>query len=1050
MSNSSIPTPKTFPFIGNLRSINIKAFSQSLFELAKDFEENRIYKLILPTTNMIILGSQELVHEVSDASRFIKKPSTSLKELERLLGDGLIAVDTSNPAWGKAHRLLMPAFGPVAIQDLFPQMLDIAEQMMLKFERMGETHVFDVSDEMTKLTLDTIALCSFNYRFNSFYSDELHSFVKPMVDSLSEMGRRMTRFPLKTKLMFGTNRKHTSNIEYMHEVGAKIVQTRKKDPNKDKYKDLLNVMLNGIDPVTGEGLSDDNIKNQMITFLIAGHETTSGLLTFAIYELLNNPDKLKIAQEEVEKVLGDQEPTIDHLPQLTYIDQVLKEALRLHPIAPMYSIIALEDTVIGGKYEVKKDENVTILIGWLHKDKTAWGEDVEAFKPERFAVENIEQLPEDSYKPFGNGQRACIGRFFAMQEGILCLAMLLQRFDIEGSDPNYVLKINEALTIKPDNLKMRVKRKELIIKKKESSKVNQEIEEEERRENINKNAKPLWILFGSNTGLSEGFARKIYQQAYQYGYQPTLKAMDDSVNQLDKGIPVVIVTASYEGKPPRNAVKFLEWLENFKGSTLEGIEYAVLGCGHRDWIKTYQAIPTKVDQLLAQLGGKPILKRGVLNGATNVYDAFNQWQEQFWLKMPKKDIEGHDFSVKVSHNRPEILEQKILRKGIVLANKELVDMTHPLGRSKRHIEIELPKGMEYKSGDYLSILPSNPRGNIERIFRRLGYTVDTQITIQANTTKHFHLPVGYPVTLLDVFTNYVELGQPITQKQIERLSSFCPCTPEKNALSKLAENVVYEHEILKKRISVLDLLERYASIHIPIKELLELLPPIKPRLYSIASSPYLDKEKVALTVAVVDSPAWSGQGDYKGIASNYLANLPVGGEVQIETQAAMTSFQLPKDASVPVLMIGAGSGIAPFRGFVQERSVLKEKGEVLGEAVLFFGCDHPKVDALYADEFDQWEQEKVVNVFRAYSAVAENDIKFVQHRLWAERKKVYELIQKGAKIFVCGEGQYLVPAVQQTLIDIYKTLANISENEAETWFENLKKEGKSYAVDAFI
>ncbi|MFT5647631.1 MAG: cytochrome P450/NADPH-cytochrome P450 reductase, partial [Aureispira sp.] len=645
MSDSNIPSPKTFPVIGNLRSINPMAFSQSLFELAKDFEENRIYKLMLPTNNMIILGSQELVHEVSDESRFAKKIGGVMKEVETLLGDGLVSAETESLAWGKAHRLLVPVFGPIAIRNLFPQMLDIAEQMMLKLERRGETHAFEVSEEMTKLTLDTIALCSFNYRFNSFYSEELHPFVKSMVDALNEMGNRLIRLPLQTMLMLKTKRRYFSNIEYMNKVGAEIIQTRKKDPNKEKYNDLLNVMLNGVDPVSGEGLSEENIKNQMITFLIAGHETTSGLLTFAIYELLNNPDKLKIAQEEVKNVLSDQQPTIDHFSKLSYISQVLKEASRLNPATPIYVVTALEDTVIGGKYKIKKNENIAVLIKWLHRDKTVWGEDVEAFRPERFSAENAEQLPEDCYKAFGSGERACIGRFFAMQEAVLVLAMLLQRFDIEKADPDYKLKVEGALTVKPGDFKIKVKRKESVIIKKKPPKKDEKVEEKERT----KTGKPLLILFGSNTGLSEGFAGRIYQQAYQYGYQPTLGAMDNYVNQLDKEVPVVIVTASYDGKPPKNAVKFLEWLENFKGAALEGIQYAVLGCGHKDWIKTYQAVPTKVDELLAQLGGKSILKRAALNGAENFYDAFDQWQEQFWLKMPKENIEGQNFSVEVSN-----------------------------------------------------------------------------------------------------------------------------------------------------------------------------------------------------------------------------------------------------------------------------------------------------------------------------------------------------------------------------------------------------------------
>ncbi|BDS09401.1 bifunctional cytochrome P450/NADPH--P450 reductase [Aureispira anguillae] len=1049
MIKSSIPTPKTFPLLGNLKNINPKAFSQSLFEIAKDFEEGRIYKLILPNNDMVIVGSQELVHEVSDPSRFGKNTKL-FKEIQGLLGDGLVTAETESLAWGKAHRLLMPAFGPVAIRNLFPQMLDIAEQMMLKFERMGAEHSFDVSEEMTKLTLDTIALCSFNYRFNSFYSEELHPFVESMVDSLSEMGKRAVRFPLQTKLMVKTNQKYFADIDYMHTVGAEIVRNRKKDPKKDKYNDLLNIMLNGVDPISGERLSDDNIKNQMITFLIAGHETTSGLLTFAIYELLNNPNKLKKAQEEVQRILGNNQPTIDHLPQLTYIDQVLKETLRLHPIAPMYTIAALEDTVIGGKYLVKKDENVTVLIGWLHRDKAVWGEDVEAFKPERFAIENAEQLPENCFKPFGNGKRACIGRFFAMQEAVLALAMLLQRFDLKKDNPNYNLKIKEAITIKPDNFRIRVERKEEVAIVAPSLNPSETIANNKTKQVINKNGKPLLILFGSNTGLSEGFAHKIYQEATEYGYQPTLGAMDDYVNRLDKDIPVVIVTASYEGKPPRNAVKFMDWLENGNVSSLAGIQYAVLGCGHKDWLKTYQAIPIKVDQLLSKWGGKALIERGALNGATNVYGDFDKWQDQFWEKMPKGKTEKQGFSVVVSNNRLETLEQKVLRQGVIIENKELVDMTHPLGRSKRHIEIELPKDMPYQSGDYLSILPSNPKENIERIFQRLGYTIDTQITIQAADAQLFHLPVGYPVALFDIFTNYVELGQPATQKQVELLASYCPCPPEKNALIKLTDESIYTEEVLHKRVSVLDLLECYASIDIPLEQLLKILPPLKPRLYSIASSPYWDDQKVALTVAVVDAPAWSGQGQYKGVASNYLAHLPVGGQVQIDTQPATSAFHLPTDLSVPLIMIAAGSGIAPFRGFVQERSIQKQKGNSVGEIVLFFGCDHPEVDALYMDEFCQWEQEEVVQVFRAYSALEEGDIKFVQHKLWAERKRVYELLQKGAKVFVCGDGKYMAPAVQKTFIDIYKACAKVSREEAKVWLDGIQKEGLRYATDIFI
>lgn len=155
-------------------------------------------------------------------------------------------------------------------------------------------------------------------------------------------------------------------------------------------------------------LDDENIRYQIITFLIAGHETTSGLLSFAIYFLMNNPEKLKKAQQEVDEVLGDEVPDYKQVKKLKYVRMVLNEALRLWPTAPAFSVYAKEDTTLNGKYNVKKDEVFTLLIPELHRDPSVWGEDVESFIPERF--EDPVSIPYHAYKPFGNGQRACIGQ----------------------------------------------------------------------------------------------------------------------------------------------------------------------------------------------------------------------------------------------------------------------------------------------------------------------------------------------------------------------------------------------------------------------------------------------------------------------------------------------------------------------------------------------------------------------------------------------------------------------------------------------------------------
>jgi cytochrome P450/NADPH-cytochrome P450 reductase len=165
--------------------------------------------------------------------------------------------------------------------------------------------------------------------------------------------------------------------------------------------------------------------------MIAGHETTGGLLSFALYALLKNPAVLARAHEEVDHVLGTALsvlPTYAQVHQVPYVSQILDETLRLWPTAPVFTRHPYEDTVIGGKYRLEKDSAAMILVGMLHRDQQVWGQPPEQFDPDRFSPENRTKLPPNAYKPFGTGQRACIGRQFALQEANLVLSMLLQHY----------------------------------------------------------------------------------------------------------------------------------------------------------------------------------------------------------------------------------------------------------------------------------------------------------------------------------------------------------------------------------------------------------------------------------------------------------------------------------------------------------------------------------------------------------------------------------------------------------------------------------------------
>lgn len=216
---------------------------------------------------------------------------------------------------------------------MFDEMHDIATQLCMKFARHGSQTPFNASDDFTRLALDTLALCAMDFRFNSYYHEEMHPFITAMGDFLSEAGRRNKRPGFAPNFLYrAANEKYFNDIAIMRKTADEVVANRKKNPSD--RKDLLNAMLNGVDPTTGEKLSDDNITDQLITFLIAGHETTSGLLSFAFYYLLKNPSTYQKVQQEVDQVIGREPIKVEHVTKLPYVASVCTP---LVPFVPVYT-----------------------------------------------------------------------------------------------------------------------------------------------------------------------------------------------------------------------------------------------------------------------------------------------------------------------------------------------------------------------------------------------------------------------------------------------------------------------------------------------------------------------------------------------------------------------------------------------------------------------------------------------------------------------------------------------------------------------------------------
>ncbi len=218
--------------------------------------------------------------------------------------------------------------------------------------------------------------------------------------------------------------------------------------------DLLDLMLNSTHPTTGRRLDPVNIRQQVITFIVAGHETTSGALSFALYYLTQNPEVLARAKAEVDSLWGmsdNPKPAYGDVAKLRYVRAVLDETLRLWPTAPGYLRVARKDTVLGGRYRIKRGQWVLVVLPLVQRDPQVWPEP-ERFDPDRFAPGEMKGRAH-AYKPFGTGQRACIGRQFALHEAVLTLAMILHRYDL-AADNDYQLKIAESITLKPRGFRL--------------------------------------------------------------------------------------------------------------------------------------------------------------------------------------------------------------------------------------------------------------------------------------------------------------------------------------------------------------------------------------------------------------------------------------------------------------------------------------------------------------------------------------------------------------------------------------------------------------------
>lgn len=445
------------PLLGDVLGVNRRTPVQDSMRLAGEL--GPIFRRRAFGKEFVFVWGAPLAADLADETRFAKHVGLGVANLRPIAGDGLFTAYNHEPNWQLAHDVLAPGFSREAMEGYHGMMLAVAERLTGHWDREAAAgRTVDVPGDMTKLTLETIARTGFGHDFGSFERDRPHPFVTAMVGTLTYAQRlNSVPAPLAPLMLRAAARRNAADMAHLNRTVDDLVAARRRSGRGEG--DLLDRMLETAHPETGEKLSAQNVRKQVITFLVAGHETTSGALSFALYYLARHPGIAARARAEVDRVWGGTErPGYDQIAKLRYVRRVLDESLRLWPTAPAFAREARADTVLAGDHPMRRGAWALVLTPMLHRDPQVWGEDAERFDPDRFDAKAVRARPPHTFKPFGTGARACIGRQFALHEATLVLGLLLRRYDLKA-DPGYRLTVTERLTVMPQGLRLGLERR---------------------------------------------------------------------------------------------------------------------------------------------------------------------------------------------------------------------------------------------------------------------------------------------------------------------------------------------------------------------------------------------------------------------------------------------------------------------------------------------------------------------------------------------------------------------------------------------------------------
>lgn len=597
--------------------------------------------------------------------------------------------------------------------------------------------------------------------------------------------------------------------------------------------------------------------------------------------------------------------------------------------------------------------------------------------------------------------------------------------------------------------------------------------------------KSIVIFYGSQTGTAEEYAQRIAKNLRLYGLKALVVDPEETdinelprLTEIEKPIALFILATYGEGDPTDNAQELFDYIQQGQ-CDLNGLNFAVFGLGNKTY-EHYNEIGKYFDKRLEELNGKRLMPLGLGDDDGNIEEDFVTWMDQFWpivcdyygISASEQDISIRNFKLVMHDELPleKTFKGEVSRLNSYARQRPPYDSKNPFmapitikrnlfkGQDRKclHIEFDISNSrLRYEAGDHVAVYPSNDPSIVNQIGELLNVDMDAKfslVNIEEDAPKKNPFPC--PTTFRTALTFYLDITSLPTTQLLKELAQYASDENEKKQIQLMGSaseegKALYNSFIRDQQIDLVTLLTRFSSLKPPVDHVMELLPRLQARYYSISSSPKIHPNSIHATMTVIQYKTKDGR-TCKGVATNWLLEKTVTDDLkpQVPIFVRKSQFRLPFKFQTSVLMIGPGTGLAPFRGFTQERDYYRKEGRQVGKTILYYGCRNKDDDYLYPEELEEYEKNGTLSKLNIAFSRDQDQKVYVTHLLKNDESIVWEVIKGGGHIYVCGDAKNMARDVNEILVNICKNQGQMTHQAALQYVKDLRQKSR-YVEDVW-